>query len=125
MFVANQRWTSETEPELGLGTVIETSKGRVTVRFDAAGETRMYAAANAPLRRVRFKEGDAIESSDGKSLVVEDVREENGLFRYSGQGLEILEIELGNMLISHGADERLLSGNVDAPSLFNLRYRTL
>ena len=125
IFAADQRWTSETEPELGLGTVVDTGNGRVTVLFDAPGETRMYAAANAPLRRARFKVGDTIKNRQGASLVVENVREDNALFIYSGQGREIPEIELGNMLVSHGADERLMSGNLDSPSLFNLRYRTL
>lgn len=125
IFAADQRWTSETEPELGLGTVVDTGNGRVTVLFDAPGETRMYAAANAPLRRARFKVGDTVKNREGESLVVENVREDNALFIYSGQGREIPEIELGNMLVSHGADERLLTGNLDSPSLFNLRYRTL
>ena len=42
-FVIGQRWISESEPELGLATVVHTEKGRVVVEFKSAGETRTYA----------------------------------------------------------------------------------
>ena len=32
-FVIGQRWISESEPELGLATVVHTGKGRVQVEF--------------------------------------------------------------------------------------------
>ena len=53
-FYPGQRWTSEGEPELGVGVVVETNKGRVKVHFSTSGETRQYAVDNAPLRRVFF-----------------------------------------------------------------------
>ncbi len=51
-FLPQQRWSSEGEPELGVGIVTEAGFGRVTIEFPIAGETRMYAEENAPLRRV-------------------------------------------------------------------------
>ena len=33
MFIMGQRWISESEPELGLGTVMQTGGGRVQVEF--------------------------------------------------------------------------------------------
>ena len=37
-----QRWISKTEPELGLGTVMESSEGRVQILYPATGEVRLY-----------------------------------------------------------------------------------
>jgi len=51
-FIPGQRWISESEPELGLGTVVRIGNGRVQVEFKAAGETRTYAVEQAPLKRV-------------------------------------------------------------------------
>ena len=51
-FREGQRWISETEPELGLGTVMEVREGRVQVLYPATSEVRVYSTENAPLRRV-------------------------------------------------------------------------
>ena len=67
-FHPGQRWISETEPELGLGAVINVSEQTVTMVFGASAETREYAQDNAPLRRVRFRTGDKIEDREGGSL---------------------------------------------------------
>jgi ATP-dependent helicase HepA len=48
-FLPGQRWISETEPELGLGTVISYEFNRVVMLFIASSERRTYAADNAPL----------------------------------------------------------------------------
>ena len=56
-FTQGQRWISEMEPELGLGTVLDISNGRVKVYFTASGEMRLYASQRAPLRRVEFRVG--------------------------------------------------------------------
>ena len=53
VFIPGQRWVSESEPELGLGTVVQTGGGRVQVAFKAAGETRVYTDEQAPLKRLR------------------------------------------------------------------------
>ncbi len=34
-FIPGQRWISESEPELGLGTVVHTESGRVQVKFNS------------------------------------------------------------------------------------------
>ena len=51
VFVPGQRWLSETEPELGLGTVLSATPNQVTVVFRATGTTRQYSIENAPLKR--------------------------------------------------------------------------
>jgi len=52
LFIAGQRWISESEPELGLGTILRVGDGRVEVGFKSAGETRVYTADQSPLKRV-------------------------------------------------------------------------
>ena len=49
-----QRWVSDSEPELGLGIILEAGFGRVEVLFPAASERRQYALKSAPLRRVEI-----------------------------------------------------------------------
>lgn len=124
-FFPDQRWTSEAEPELGVGIVTETSKGRVKIEFPKAGATRLYAAASAPLRRVQFKPGDSIVDREGKSMVIEEVREHNNYLIYLSPERVLPESELGDVSVKHGADDRLLMGDTDTPEVFALRRRTL
>ncbi len=128
-FVPGQRWISETEPELGLGTVIAFEPNRVTVLFIASSERRTYAADNAPLTRVLFVKGDRVESVDGWSLRVREVEEEDGLLTYIGQDEEgrtarLEEVELNHFMQFNKPQDRLFTGQIDPQSLFRLRYRT-
>ena len=79
LFISGQRWVSEAEPELGLGTVTSTGDGRVEVKFNAAGEIRIYALDQAPLKRVRFRPGDKIKSQAELEITVKSVLEQKGL----------------------------------------------
>lgn len=124
-FFPQQRWASEGEPELGVGTVVETNKGRVKVHFSTTNETREYALANAPLRRVVFKPGDTIVDTNQKQLIVESVQDNNELLLYIGKEGTLSEADLGNVLIQHGADDRLFMGDVEKPAIFALRRTTL
>ena len=42
-FALGQRWMSDTESDLGLGTVIKLEGRMVTIIFPATGETRLFA----------------------------------------------------------------------------------
>jgi ATP-dependent helicase HepA len=128
-FVPGQRWISETEPELGLGTVIAFETNRVTVLFIASSERRTYAADNAPLTRVRFAKGDVVESIEGWSLRVLEVEEREGILTYHGQDadgepLDLEEVELNHYMQFNKPQDRLFTGQIDPQSLFTLRYRT-
>ena len=57
-FSPGQRWISQMEPELGLGSVEKTEDSTVHFTFGAAKERRQYRSKNAPLVRVKFKTGD-------------------------------------------------------------------
>ncbi len=128
-FIPGQRWISNTESELGLGLILETSFKRVTVLFLASNEKRLYAIDNAPLTRVRFSVGDVIESIDEEKMQVVDVVEENGLITYLckdslGEIVELEEIELNHHIQFNKPQDRLFTGQIDSTSWFLLRYET-
>lgn len=122
-FAIGQRWASETQPELGLGVVIRASEGRVTVMFPATGEMLTYAEQAAPLKRVIFALGDTLQTQDGNEFVVDGVREQDGLMLYSGDGLEVHETVVDDRSAYQHPDGRLLAGEFDEASVFNLRFR--
>ncbi len=125
LFYPGQRWTSDSEPELGLGSVLRLSSRTVTIVFPASGETREYAADNAPLRRVRFRTGDTIRDQEGRPLVVEAVTERAGLLLYRCAGRELGEADLSDAISFDKPEERLLAGQLDPTELFDLRLAAL
>ncbi len=130
-FIAGQRWISEAELQMGLGTVLTVDPRSVTVLFLATGETRIYSQATAPLTRVKFGEGDIVSAHEGWKLVVESLREENGMLTYighredDGSPAELEEGQLDNLMQLNRPTERLFSGQIDHNKWFDLRYRTL
>jgi ATP-dependent helicase HepA len=124
-FYPNQRWASEGEPELGVGVVVETNANRVQINFPTAGETRQYALASAPLRRVVFKPGDTIVDKNKRSLVIERVQDNGDLLLYIGKEGAVSEADLGDVSAAHSVDGRLFTGDVETPDIFALRRKTL
>lgn len=124
-FLPGQRWISDSEPELGLGTVLEAGFRQVTLRFPAAEETRVYRIPGAPLRRVRLAPGDRARDRSGGVFVVERVEECDGLITYHGGGRALPEGELLDRLSFSDPDKRLLAGRPGDPRAFALRLRTL
>ena len=120
-----QRWISESQPEMGLGIVLQIDFSTVTLQFPASQETRTYSAASAPLRRVVFSPGDIIELQDGTSFAVESIIENEGLVTYCGSGRNVAESELANEMGFHQPDARLLGGRVNSSRKFRLRERAL
>ena len=113
-FVIGQRWISAAELHLGLGMVIEIEHRTVSIIFPATGETRIYARADAPLTRVRFREGDWVEKHDGENLQVLGLSESNGLIVYHcaderGNAADLPEGRLSNFLQPNQPAERLLN----------------
>jgi ATP-dependent helicase HepA len=129
-FIPGQRWISDAEPELGLGTLLTCEGRRLTLEFAAVGEQRIYARQGAPLTRVAFVQGDRLESRAGWHLRVEQVTESAGLLTYEGLDDKgnpgrLAEGELSDTLRINQPKERLLAGQIDPPHWFNLRYLTL
>ncbi len=125
IFYKGQRWTSESEPELGLGSVLCVSAHTVTVEFDACKETREYACDNAPLLRTSFRPGDKILSRDGEHLTVESVTKKGNLLHYHGGGQAWCETELSSSISINKPEERLLAGQLDSLEAFELRVSAL
>ncbi len=124
-FIIGQRWYSESEPELGLGSVISVNTRSVEINFENRNITRSYASESAPLRRLKFTMGDSITAVDGRSLIVDSIKEENGLLIYSGSGESIHESLLSENVDFTGSEERLIMGIFDSNEIFNLRFQAL
>ncbi|WP_117235801.1 RNA polymerase-associated protein RapA [Vibrio maerlii] len=131
-FALGQRWISDTESDLGLGTVVALDARTVTLMFAASEENRVYAQNDAPVTRVSFNVGDTIDSQEGWSLFVEEVIEEKGLFTYVGhredteeQGVVLREIFLSNQIRFNKPQDKLYAGQIDRMDNFVLRYRAL
>lgn len=129
-FTPGQRWISNTEPDLGLGTLTRHEGRTFTLLFLATGETRTYARDNAPLTRVQFLPGDQVESHEGWKLRVTTVVEHNGLLSYQGvnedgEEASLNEGDLSNFIQFNRPQERLFAGQIDSNGWFELRYQTL
>lgn len=124
-FHRGQRWISESEPELGLGSVLEVRARTVIVVFPASGEKREYVRDNAPLKRVRFREGDKVKNRDESVMAIESVIERDRLFFYRASGREFCETELSDAISFNNPEDRLLAGQIDPTEVFDLRIAAL
>ncbi|MBA1272381.1 RNA polymerase-associated protein RapA [Stutzerimonas azotifigens] len=129
-YLPGQRWISDSEAELGLGTVLMQDGRMLTVLYPATGETRQYAARNAPLTRVRFVPGDEITHFEGWKLTVREVEDIDGLLVYHGLDAQnaprtLPETQLSNFIQFRLASDRLFAGQIDPLNWFALRYHTL
>ena len=118
-FTLGQRWISDTESELGLGTVVAVDARMVTLLFPATGENRLYARNDSPVTRVMFNPGDTVTSHDGWQLKIEDVKEENGLLAYIGTRLDtdeanviLREVLLDSKLVFSKPQDACLPGKL-------------
>jgi ATP-dependent helicase HepA len=115
-----QRWHSLTEPELGLGLIEAVEQRQVVITFPARGETRRYTIQNAPLARAQLIEGQRARGS-GADFRIEEVVADGDLLSYRGEGKELCETDLDAGLDVGTPENRLRTGQVDAPELFDLR----
>ena len=125
MFITGQRWISEAEPELGLGTILNISEREVHIFFGATEVTRVYSPENAPLKRVEFKSGDKITDKENSNHVISEVKETGGLLTYICDKIEIPETDLSFNLSFSEPQTRLLKQHLDDTSIFDLRYESL
>ncbi|MGQ3904587.1 RNA polymerase-associated protein RapA [Mixta calida] len=128
-FTLGQRWISDTESELGLGTVVALDARMVTLLFPATGENRLYARNDSPITRVIFNPGDTVTSHEGWQLEVAEVRNDNGLVTYIGtrldtqEPMEMREVLLDSKLVFSKPQDRLFAGQLDRMDRFALRFR--
>ena len=124
--VVGQRWINEAELSLGLGTLVGMDERTLRVDFGAAEEVRTYARQSAALSRARFEIGDKLRNRNGLELTVTNLDETDGLIVYQGEGsqgekLEFHEMELSDFTQLNRANQRLFTGQIDKPALFQLR----
>jgi ATP-dependent helicase HepA len=131
-FVPGQRWLSESEPELGLGIVVDHDHRTVTLEFRSCEQTRRYARHQAPLSRILFSVGDTITTITGDELVVLEVLPYKDTVIYHArqkddpaETIKLPESLLSDTLVLNKPTERLFSGQTDAAQWFYLRKHTL
>lgn len=131
-FALGQRWISDTESDLGLGTVVACDARTVSLMFSASEESRLYSRNEAPVTRVMFNVGDVVESHEGWSLNVERVDEDGGVFTYVGtrtdtgeEDVKLREIFLNHQIRFNKPQDKLFAGQIDRMDRFALRYRAL
>ncbi|MEX0447104.1 RNA polymerase-associated protein RapA [Xenorhabdus sp. SGI246] len=129
-FTLGQRWISDTESELGLGTVVALDARMVTLLFPASGENRLYSRNDSPITRVMFNAGDTVTSHEGWKLKIDEVQPENGLLIYVGTRLDteeenvsLREVFLDSKLTFNKPQDRLFAGQIDRMDRFALRFR--
>jgi ATP-dependent helicase HepA len=130
-FALGQRWLSDTETDLGLGTIVQIEARTVTVVYPATGESRIYAAQTAPLTRIEFVIGNSVKSHEGWELLVERVQEKDNQLTYIGHRTDNNEaVTLKETFVDHHfqlnqPEQRLLNGQFDDPKWFDLREQCL
>jgi ATP-dependent helicase HepA len=123
-FQPGQRWISESEPELGLGRVIELEHRRVRLLFPATDEQRLYATENPPLKRVQFAVGESIRGHGTDPFTIETIEEKAGCFIYKGGNHVLHEADLEDSQTFDKPDARLTAGHIDPWPAFDLRLET-
>ena len=130
-FALGQRWISDTETDLGLGTIVQIESRAVTVLFPATGESRVYAAQTAPLTRIKFEVGDSVKSHEGWELLVEKIQQKDNQLAYIGHRIDNNQaVILKETFIDHHfqlnqPEQRLFNGQFDDPKWFDLRQQCL
>lgn len=126
VFESGQCWTSEGEPELGIGFVRALDEMSVALEFPSSTQGRMYRKRTAPLRRLEFRSGEKILSNTGVSLLIDHIETRENRFWYiASDGRELCESDLSPSLTLQRPVERFLAGHWDPDSAFKLRREAL
>ncbi len=128
-FIPGQRWLSDTDASLGLGTVLEVDGRLVKLVFQAAGEIRSYARQGAPLTRVLLQTGDHLEDREGQAWTVCGHASHQGLVSYQaineqGKNRKIPEQDLSDHLRLNMPRSKLFSARLDKSIWYSLRYKS-
>jgi ATP-dependent helicase HepA len=125
-FQLGQCWTSEGEPELGIGFIREMDAQSITLDYPSTSQARTYRKKNAPLRRLEFRVGEKVQSQSGTQMTIDRIEVRENLNWYlSDDGIELPESELSSKLTLQRPMDRFLAGQWDSFKAFSLRRRTL
>lgn len=121
-FSQGQRWVVDSEPELGLGIVVEVEGRSVTLFFPLADTERRYAMEQAPLTRIVFQAGETIKDVENNEHEVQSVESQSGLLVYMlSDGNVLLETQLSAEIQLNQPFMRLLTGQLDRRRWFYFR----
>jgi ATP-dependent helicase HepA len=108
-YVIGQKWTSGTEPELGVGQIIRMDFRTITLLFPTSGEQRIYnVKSGPPLNRYSLNVGEKATSDKGVSFFVEEIKEENGLLWYKNKDKIFSEAMLAFKKSNESSDADIL-----------------
>ena len=129
-FVVGQRWLSDSEPDLGLGLVMDVDFRTVSIDFRAVEETRRYARQQAPLTRLVLKAGDKVTVAELSLEILDLLHTPSGLIIYETQDDQgkrhlLPESLLPDTLSMNRPLDRLLSGQFEPCQWFYLKQQTL
>ena len=124
-FIPGQRWSSNSEPELGLGIIEEVDSQFVNIQFPACDELRRYSVESPPLHRIRFQPGNTVQDIAGTEYTIDQVAEDNGVLTYICGKNRLLESQLNANMADRGPIERLMDGQATEGNSFDLRLRAL
>jgi ATP-dependent helicase HepA len=130
-YAVGQRWLATSEPELGLGMLMETDIRSVTLFFPANGEQRIYAKQSDSLKRILFAAQDTITSHEGWELKIQEVELQNGICLYHGirvdtqDVISLPETQLNHHFRLDDPIERLQQSQFDSPKWFALRHQCI
>ena len=130
-FALGQRWISDTESDLGLGTVIQLSGRTVSLVFPATGETRLFSKEDAPLTRVIFNKGDEVQGPDTWLLQITHIETTpdelvvyQGIRNDTNEEVTLLETQLHYNIRFNKPQDRLFAGQIDRLNRFSTRYQS-
>ncbi|HSG62271.1 MAG TPA: RNA polymerase-associated protein RapA [Pseudomonadales bacterium] len=129
-FSTGQRWVSQAEPKLGLGIVVNNADRLIEIYYPAVEEQRTYRADAAPLSRIIYRAGEAVQDSEGGHHTVLNSTEHNGIVVYHvrhADGTEgvLPEIQLAADVHLHSPLDKLTSGQLSKPKEYALRRRLI
>jgi ATP-dependent helicase HepA len=121
-----QCYTSEGEPELGIGFVKALDASSVAIEYPSVSQGRLYRRKAPPLRRLEFRAGEKVQSKAGITLLIERVEVRDDLNYYVAlDGTELCESDVSPKLTLQRPMERFLAGHWDPLKAFSLRRKTL
>lgn len=128
MWQARQWVRSVSEPELGLGRIVQVELSRciIEVFFEVSKETRFYSQKNAPLQRMLLSAGESFLTEDGSARTVEKSEEFDGYFFYLASGRKYPEYEISAVVPDEkGLADRFISGCWSHYRSYDLRRQAL
>lgn len=126
-----QRWLSNAEVELGLGTIVAIDDRTISLLFPASGENRNYARKSAPITRIKFAEDDVASHHEGWQFRINEVTEASSTLTYlatrldTGESVSVKETFLAHNYVMTEPQDRLFNGHYDGPRWFDMRKQSI